>query len=82
MNTQIILSILSQMRQFRQRDHWTRQHLEAHQADALRSLRDDTYAHSPSYRRTRSLHSENGSRQGAPDQVQPANSSCLKRRKP
>ncbi len=51
MNTQIILSILSQMRQFRQRDHWTRQQLEAHQADALRSLRDDTYAHSPFYRR-------------------------------
>jgi len=51
MDTQIILGILWQMRQFRQRDHWTRQQLEAHQADALRSLREYTYAHSPFYRR-------------------------------
>jgi len=51
MDTQIILSILSQMRQFRQRDHWTRQQLETHQANALRSLREYTYAHSPFYRR-------------------------------
>jgi putative adenylate-forming enzyme len=46
---QIVLSVLSHMRQFRLRDHWTRKLLEAHQADALRSLRDYAYAHSPFY---------------------------------
>jgi len=51
MNIQIVLSVLSEMRQFRQRDHWTRQQLEAHQADALRNLRDYSYAHSPFYQR-------------------------------
>src|SRR5713101_3709060 len=51
MDMQIVLSVLSEMRQFRQRDHWTRQQLEAHQADALRDLRDYAYAHSPFYQR-------------------------------
>ena len=50
MDIQIVLSLLAQMRQFRQRDHWTRQQLEAHQAEALRSLRDYAYAYSPFYR--------------------------------
>jgi len=49
MDIQIILSVLAEMRQFRLRDHWTRQQLETHQADALRSLRDYAYAHSPFY---------------------------------
>ena len=49
MDIQIILSLVAQMRQFHPRDHWTRQQLEAHQADALRSLRDYTYTHSPFY---------------------------------
>ncbi len=49
MDFQIVLSVLSKMRQFRPRDHWTRQQLESYQADALRSLRDYTYAHSPFY---------------------------------
>ena len=46
---QIVLSLLAQMRQFRPREHWTRKLLEAHQADALRSLREYAYAHSPFY---------------------------------
>jgi phenylacetate-CoA ligase len=49
MDIQIVLSVLSEMRQFRPRDHWTRQQLESYQADALRNLRDYTYAHSPFY---------------------------------
>lgn len=51
MDIQIVLSVLSQMRQLRRRDHWTRQQLEAYQADALRDLRDYAYAHSPFYQR-------------------------------
>ncbi len=49
MDIQIIWSVLSAMRQFRLRNHWTRQQLEAHQADTLRNLRDYAYAHSPFY---------------------------------
>jgi phenylacetate-coenzyme A ligase PaaK-like adenylate-forming protein len=49
MDVQIILNVLSHMRQLRQRDLWTRKLLEAYQADALRSLRDYAYAHSPFY---------------------------------
>ena len=49
MDMQIVLSLLAQMRQFRPREHWTRKLLEAHQADALRSLREYAYAHSPFY---------------------------------
>ena len=51
MDMQIVLSVLSQMRQFHRRDHWTRELLEAHQADALRNLREYAYAHSPFYQR-------------------------------
>ena len=51
MDIQIILSLVAEMKQFRLRDHWTRQQLEAHQAEALRSLRDYAYAHSPFYGR-------------------------------
>src|SRR5215468_5788575 len=49
MDIQIVLSVLAEMRQFRRRDHWTRQQLEAHQADALHNLREYTYAHSTFY---------------------------------
>lgn len=49
MDMQIVLSVLAEMRRYRQRDHWTRQQLESYQADALRSLRDYAYAHSPFY---------------------------------
>jgi phenylacetate-CoA ligase len=49
MDIQIVLSVLAEMRQFRLRDHWTRQQLESYQADALRNLRDYAYAHSPFY---------------------------------
>ncbi len=49
MEMQIMLSVLSHMRQFRLRDHWTRQQLEVYQADALRNLREYAYAHSPFY---------------------------------
>ena len=51
MDIQIVLSMLSKMRQLRSRDHWTRQQLEAHQADALRKVREYAYAHSPFYQR-------------------------------
>jgi len=51
MDIQVVLSVLSEMRQFRQREHWTRQQLDAHQAHALRTLRDYAYAHSPFYQR-------------------------------
>jgi len=50
MDIQVVLSVLLEMRQFRPRDHWTRQQLESYQADALRNLRVYTYAHSPFYR--------------------------------
>ena len=49
MDIQIVLCVLAEMRQFRQRDHWTRQQLEAHQAEALLKLRDYAYAHSTFY---------------------------------
>jgi putative adenylate-forming enzyme len=49
MDIQIILSLVAEMRKFRLRDHWTRQQLEAHQAESLRSMRDYAYAHSPFY---------------------------------
>jgi phenylacetate-CoA ligase len=49
MDMHIVLSVLAEMRRYRQRDHWTRQQLESYQAEALHSLRDYTYAHSPFY---------------------------------
>ena len=50
-NFQIVLSVLSHMRQLRLREHWARQQLEAYQADAVRNLREYAYANSPFYRR-------------------------------
>lgn len=49
MDIQFVMSLLSAMRQFRARDQWTRQQLEAHQANALRLVREYAYAHSPFY---------------------------------
>jgi putative adenylate-forming enzyme len=49
MDVQIVLSVLSHMRQLRLRDRWTRKLLESCQADALRNLREYAYAHSPFY---------------------------------
>src|SRR5215472_6434417 len=50
MDIRMVMCLLSELRRFRARDHWTRQQLESYQADALRNLRDYTYAHSPFYR--------------------------------
>ena len=49
MNIRMIVELLSERKQLRAREHWTRQHLEAHQAQALRLVRDYAYAHSPFY---------------------------------
>src|ERR1051326_505996 len=51
MDMHIVLSVLAEMRRYRQRDHWTRQQLESYQADALSDLRAYAYAHSPFYQR-------------------------------
>jgi phenylacetate-CoA ligase len=49
MDISMIVELLSNLRQLRAREHWTRQRLEAHQAQALRLVRDYAYAHSPFY---------------------------------
>jgi len=41
--------LLSHLRQNRSRDHWTRERLQAHQAQALHLVRAYAYAHSPFY---------------------------------
>jgi phenylacetate-CoA ligase len=51
MSTQIILKVLALRHRLRQRDRWTRPHLEAHQARELRLLRGYAYARSPFYGR-------------------------------
>lgn len=51
MNAQVIARVLWLRRQFRQRDRWTRQQLEAYQAHALHRLREYAYARSPFYGR-------------------------------
>ena len=51
MDLQMIWSLLAELRQLRQREHWTRQQLEAYQANTLRSLREYVYAYSPFYQR-------------------------------
>jgi hypothetical protein len=50
-NLAVVLRVLSRRHTLRQRDHWTRVQLQAHQAHALRQLRDHAYAHSPFYQR-------------------------------
>ncbi len=46
-----ILTVLPTLRQLRKREHWTREQLEAYQAQALSQLREYIYAHSPFYQR-------------------------------
>ncbi len=49
MDLRMIAELLSNLRQFRAREHWTRQQLEEHQAQAVREVRDYAYAHSPRF---------------------------------
>lgn len=51
MNPQIMIRVLGALRQLRQQERWTRPQLEAHQAEALRRLRDHAYSHSPFYQK-------------------------------
>ena len=46
----MVLRVLGRRHTLRQRDHWTRQQLQAHQGRALQQLREYAYAHSPFYR--------------------------------
>lgn len=49
MDIQIIAGLLTTLHQLRQRDRWTRQHLETHQSRSLHLLRAYAYARSPFY---------------------------------
>ncbi len=49
MNIQLVLKLLHQLEQMRRHELWTRPQLEAYQAEALRRLREYTYARSPFY---------------------------------
>ncbi len=49
MDISMIVNLLAERKRLRAREHWTSQHLEAHQAQALRLMRDYAYAHSPFY---------------------------------
>jgi len=51
MDMLIMLNLLHTLEQIRKRDRWTRQQLEAHQAESLRRLREFAYAHSPFYQK-------------------------------
>jgi len=51
MNAHVLATILWIRHRLRQRDHWTRQQLAAHQTQALRSLREYAYTPSPFYAR-------------------------------
>jgi len=51
MSIATILTVLTTLRQLHQREHWTREQLEAHQAQALSHLREYVYEHSPFYQR-------------------------------
>src|SRR6266516_4214887 len=62
MNIGSVLKVLHTLEQLRKRERWTRPQLEAYQVEALRRLREYTYAHSPFYQQfhkgltTRPLH--------------------------
>jgi phenylacetate-CoA ligase len=47
----VVLRVLGRRHTLRQRDHWTREQLQAHQARALQQLREYVYAYSPFFRR-------------------------------
>jgi phenylacetate-CoA ligase len=49
MDSKMIIQLLAERRQLRAREHWTRKLLEDYQAQALRVVREDAYAHSPFY---------------------------------
>ncbi len=51
MTIEIMLRLLRNVEKLRQHERWTRAQLEAHQANALRDLRDYAYARSPFYQR-------------------------------
>jgi len=51
MDINMLLKTLRAIKQLRQHEAWTRSQLEAHQAQALRHLRDHAYAYSPFYQR-------------------------------
>lgn len=51
MNIMTMARLLHILEQLRKHEHWTRAHLDAFQATALRDLREYTYAHSPFYQR-------------------------------
>jgi putative adenylate-forming enzyme len=51
MDIQIMLNLLHTLEQLRKRDRWTREQLEAHQAESLHRLRDYAYARSPFYQK-------------------------------
>ena len=55
-NIPVVLRVLGRRHRLRQRDRWTREQLQAHQAHALRQLRDHAYAHSPFYQRVPGPH--------------------------
>jgi phenylacetate-CoA ligase len=50
-NIPVVLRVLSRRHTLRQRDRWTPEQLQAHQARALRQLRDHAYVNSPFYQR-------------------------------
>jgi phenylacetate-coenzyme A ligase PaaK-like adenylate-forming protein len=50
MNLPIMLKLLLKLGQLRRHEHWTREQLEAYQAEQLRRLRTYAYTHSPFYR--------------------------------
>jgi phenylacetate-CoA ligase len=51
MNIMTVLTVLMKLRQLRTREHWSREQLQAHQAQALKSLREYVYTHSLFYQR-------------------------------
>ena len=51
MDLQLVRRLLSDLREMRKHERWTRARLEAYQAEALRRLRDHAYTRSPFYRR-------------------------------
>lgn len=51
MSMATILTILISLRQLRKHEHWTREQLEAHQAQSLGQLREYIYGRSPFYQR-------------------------------
>lgn len=51
MSIATLLTVLPALRQLRKREQWSREQLEAYQAQALSQLRDFVYQHSPFYQR-------------------------------